>query len=92
MTEWDEFRALNLRQIADALRGNSLIDFRNVYDRGDAEDAGLIYHSVGRGTAPSPTKPATERGTRKVGSAIPHPCRSMDEPKQFGQFPRAVAI
>ncbi|HZU51345.1 MAG TPA: nucleotide sugar dehydrogenase, partial [Sphingomicrobium sp.] len=49
VTEWDEFRALDLRRIAATLRGKILIDLRNVYDRTEAEEAGLTYHGVGRG-------------------------------------------
>jgi UDPglucose 6-dehydrogenase len=49
VTEWDEFRALDLDKIAAAMRGKVLVDLRNVYDREDAEEAGLIYHGVGRG-------------------------------------------
>jgi UDPglucose 6-dehydrogenase len=49
VTEWDEFRALDLEQLARAMRGKVLIDLRNVYDRGEAEQAGLIYYGVGRG-------------------------------------------
>jgi UDPglucose 6-dehydrogenase len=49
VTEWDEFRALDLDKIAAAMRGKVLVDLRNVYDREDAEVAGLIYHGVGRG-------------------------------------------
>ncbi|HKP34137.1 MAG TPA: UDP-glucose/GDP-mannose dehydrogenase family protein [Sphingomicrobium sp.] len=49
VTEWDEFRALDLDRIAAALRGKVLVDLRNVYDRGDAEDAGLTYYGIGRG-------------------------------------------
>jgi UDPglucose 6-dehydrogenase len=49
VTEWDEFRALDLNRIAGALRGKVLVDLRNVYDRGEAEEAGLAYYGVGRG-------------------------------------------
>ena len=49
VTEWDEFRALNLKKVAASMRGKVLIDLRNVYDRDDAEGAGLAYHGVGRG-------------------------------------------
>jgi len=51
VTEWDEFRALDLNRIAGSLRGKVLVDLRNVYDRSDAEEAGLKYHGVGRGRA-----------------------------------------
>jgi UDPglucose 6-dehydrogenase len=49
VTEWDEFRALDLEKIAQSLRGKVLVDLRNVYDRGEAEQAGLAYYGVGRG-------------------------------------------
>src|SRR6476469_7137411 len=49
VTEWDEFRALDLDKIAAALKGKVLVDLRNVYDREEAEQAGLTYFGVGRG-------------------------------------------
>ncbi|HEX5259751.1 MAG TPA: UDP-glucose/GDP-mannose dehydrogenase family protein [Sphingomicrobium sp.] len=49
VTEWDEFRALDLDKVAESLRGKVLVDLRNVYDRADAEEAGLHYYGVGRG-------------------------------------------
>jgi UDPglucose 6-dehydrogenase len=49
VTEWDEFRALDLHKIAGTLRGKVLVDLRNVYDRDDAQAAGLAYYGVGRG-------------------------------------------
>jgi UDPglucose 6-dehydrogenase len=49
VTEWDEFRALDLEKMAQLLKGKVLVDLRNVYDRGDAEEAGLAYFGVGRG-------------------------------------------
>jgi UDPglucose 6-dehydrogenase len=49
VTEWDEFRALDLEKIAGSLRGKVLVDLRNVYDRDEAEEAGLAYFGIGRG-------------------------------------------
>jgi len=49
VTEWDEFRALDLETLAQSMRGKILVDLRNVYDREDAEHAGLTYYGVGRG-------------------------------------------
>jgi len=49
VTEWDEFRALDLERIAALLKGKVLVDLRNVYDREEAEEAGLAYYGVGRG-------------------------------------------
>ena len=49
VTEWDEFRALDLEQMARSMRGKTLIDLRNVYDRAEAAGAGLTYFGIGRG-------------------------------------------
>jgi UDPglucose 6-dehydrogenase len=49
VTEWDEFRALDLNDLASRMRGKLLVDLRNIYHRGEAEEAGLIYHGIGRG-------------------------------------------
>jgi UDPglucose 6-dehydrogenase len=49
VTEWDEFRALDLGELAKAMRGKVLVDLRNVYDRREAERVGLDYFGVGRG-------------------------------------------
>jgi UDPglucose 6-dehydrogenase len=49
VTEWDEFRALDLDRIADGLNGKVLVDLRNVYDPKEAQDAGLRYFGIGRG-------------------------------------------
>jgi UDPglucose 6-dehydrogenase len=49
VTEWDEFRALDLEKLAQAMRGKALVDLRNVYDRDEAAEAGLAYFGVGRG-------------------------------------------
>ncbi|HEY0628025.1 MAG TPA: UDP-glucose/GDP-mannose dehydrogenase family protein, partial [Sphingomicrobium sp.] len=49
VTEWDEFRALDLEDIAARMRGRILVDLRNIYDRREAEEAGLDYRGVGRG-------------------------------------------
>ncbi|QNM82760.1 UDP-glucose/GDP-mannose dehydrogenase family protein [Sphingomonas sabuli] len=51
VTEWDEFRALDLDKLAATMRGKALIDLRNVYDPEEAEKAGLDYRGIGRGRA-----------------------------------------
>jgi UDPglucose 6-dehydrogenase len=53
VTEWDEFRALDLDKIAASMRGRALIDLRNVYDRDEAAEAGLVHFGVGRGKSPA---------------------------------------
>jgi UDPglucose 6-dehydrogenase len=51
VTEWDEFRALDLDEIAKRMRGTALVDLRNVYNPDEAEQAGLVHFGVGRGRA-----------------------------------------
>src|SRR5437763_12222269 len=43
VTEWPEFGELDLRAVADAMRGDLLIDGRNFLDAGAARAAGLVY-------------------------------------------------
>jgi UDPglucose 6-dehydrogenase len=51
VTEWDAFRALDLKRLAASMRTPVLVDLRNVYNPAEAEKAGLAYHGVGRGVA-----------------------------------------
>ncbi len=48
MTEWDAFRALDLKRVAGLLNAPVLVDLRNVYPRQAVEAAGLVYTGVGR--------------------------------------------
>lgn len=48
VTEWDAFRALDLRRMVAGMKGELLVDLRNIYSRADAEAAGLTYVAVGR--------------------------------------------
>ncbi len=53
VTEWDEFRGLDLAELADRMRGKTLVDLRNVYDPEEARRAGLDYRGIGRAAQPS---------------------------------------
>ncbi len=48
LTEWNEFRGLDLGALREAMRGDILIDLRNVYSPQSARDAGFQYSSIGR--------------------------------------------
>ncbi len=48
LTEWDEFRALDLARIKTLLAAPVLVDLRNIYTRAEAERHGLEYSSIGR--------------------------------------------
>lgn len=53
-TEWPDFQILNFERIANAMRGDLLIDGRNALDRTTLEEAGLVYEGIGWTSAPAP--------------------------------------
>ena len=48
LTEWNEFRALAPARLRAAMRGDALLDLRNVYDPEAMRTAGFRYASIGR--------------------------------------------
>ncbi|WP_417488814.1 UDP-glucose dehydrogenase family protein [Maricaulis sp.] len=51
ITEWNEFRALDLERIKSAMRAPVIVDLRNIYSPEEMASAGFAYSSVGRPTA-----------------------------------------
>ncbi|MEO8374103.1 MAG: UDP-glucose/GDP-mannose dehydrogenase family protein, partial [Sphingomonas bacterium] len=47
VTEWDEFRALDLNRIASLLKSPLLVDLRNVYPASEVQRAGLTLVGIG---------------------------------------------
>jgi len=48
LTEWNEFRALDLNEVRQKMSGTALIDMRNIFARDAATDAGFAYQGIGR--------------------------------------------
>ena len=48
VTEWPEFRELDLAAVAGAMRGTLFVDGRNFIDPDAARAAGLVYEAIGR--------------------------------------------
>ena len=48
ITEWDQFRALDLDRVKDALKAPVVIDLRNIYTPSEMKAKGFTYVSVGR--------------------------------------------
>ena len=48
VTEWNEFRALDLKRVKALLKSPVVVDLRNVWDPQEMRDAGFTYVSVGR--------------------------------------------
>jgi UDPglucose 6-dehydrogenase len=51
VTEWEAFRALDLKRIKATLRHPLVVDLRNIYRPDEMKALDFIYESVGRGTA-----------------------------------------
>ncbi|NIO67598.1 MAG: nucleotide sugar dehydrogenase [Anaerolineae bacterium] len=49
MTEWNEFKHLDMARIKKAMRQPILIDGRNVYDVEEMQSLGFVYRGMGRG-------------------------------------------
>lgn len=56
MTEWNEFRALDLARVGKSMKGRVFVDLRNVYDGDTMAAAGFVYVGVGKGVL-SETEP-----------------------------------
>jgi len=48
MTEWNQYRGLDLDHVKSLMKGNVFIDLRNVYEKDLMETHGFKYHCVGR--------------------------------------------
>jgi UDPglucose 6-dehydrogenase len=48
LTEWNEFRALDMERLKDIMNASLLLDFRNIYKTADMKDTGFHYISIGR--------------------------------------------
>ncbi len=57
LTEWNEFRALDMERTRKLLKTPLVIDLRNIYTPQEMASAGFEYHSIGR--QPVTSDPAT---------------------------------
>lgn len=48
ITEWNEFRELDLKEIKKLMKKPIIFDGRNIYDPQEIKELGFIYHSIGR--------------------------------------------
>jgi UDPglucose 6-dehydrogenase len=70
VTEWNEFRTLDLKRVKGLLRRPVLLDLRNIYDAEEARAAKLQYVGVGQGlaTARARTKTARPKAAKQKGT------------------------
>jgi UDPglucose 6-dehydrogenase len=48
VTEWNQFRALDMRRVRDLMRSPRIADLRNIYEPADMRELGFEYMGVGR--------------------------------------------
>ena len=70
LTEWNEFRNLDLDLLKQTLRGKTIIDLRNLYRPTEVASHGFTYVSLGRAAAGviPPAASQQPRGKRRRGS------------------------
>jgi len=73
VTEWNEFKALNMLQIRNSMRRPVLIDGRNIFESLEMNHLGFIYRGMGRGTGPAPSvlPPGDSTSTPQLGVEVP---------------------
>ena len=48
LTEWDQYRELNLRKVSNLMRGKVIVDLRNIFSTTEMRKLPFEYHSLGR--------------------------------------------
>jgi UDPglucose 6-dehydrogenase len=48
LTEWDQFRALDLERVYELMRKPVVVDLRNIYRPDEVRSRGFAYFSLGR--------------------------------------------
>ena len=56
LTEWNEFRAINMRKMKGLMRGDVLVDLRNIFRSQHAIEHGFRYTGIGRSPETLPLK------------------------------------
>lgn len=48
LTEWDEFRAVDIQKVKELLHYPLVIDGRNIWNRSELESMGFTYEGIGK--------------------------------------------
>src|SRR6202049_2313880 len=99
ITEWNEFRGLDLGRVKQLLRQPLVIDLRNIYKPEEMLAAGLVYHSIGRPSGiPNTREPTALRAIGCPGHAKQpegHPdafCSEADPGHRRGRVSRLASV
>jgi UDPglucose 6-dehydrogenase len=66
VTDWNEFKSLNMRRVRESMHRPVLIDGRNIYEPAEMERCGFIYRGMGRGSKRAPSVLAPGDTTSEV--------------------------
>ena len=47
LTEWSEFRSIDIQKLSDIMPNGKIFDFRHIYSRKEIEEAGMEYYAIG---------------------------------------------
>jgi len=67
LTEWNQFRALDLERAGELMAERIMVDLRNIYSRGEPEAAGFAYTGIGVAPAASASSPKATAGKAAAG-------------------------
>jgi len=84
VTEWDEFRTIDLEQIAHLMHQPILVDGRNLYDPETARNAGFDYTGIGRAARPRAARNSPKGDSQPVNS----PAASLEPVAALADAPR----
>ena len=70
VTDWNEFKSLNMQKIRGSMRRPILIDGRNVYEPSEMNRYGFIYRGMGRATTPAPSVLSAEDTTSQMPDEV----------------------
>jgi len=78
VTEWDEFRKVDLEQLARLMHQPVLVDGRNLYEPEAARNAGFDYSGIGRSARPRVSRnPQKEDAPPRNSQDSPEPVASL---------------
>ena len=79
VTEWEVFRALNLKRVKSLMKSPVVVDMRNVYGGSEMTSLGFRYVGIGRGmTSPYGAEGSDDRQIRQRPPASPVPVGMSD--------------
>jgi UDPglucose 6-dehydrogenase len=83
LTEWNEFRGLDLARLRGFMAGRVLVDMRNIYRADEMERHGFQYHGIG--SPVPPRRMETTAGLLRTAGTRFAPSASSRALRQYGE-------